>query len=89
MTVTEILDRTVGNIPVEIVQSKGTGVALVFVGGEYAGSAERDSTLGTWGAFALLRPDAGTVKHSEGMWGAIKDVISQHVESVLKAVLAK
>jgi hypothetical protein len=82
MTVKEILRR----MPLLLVKGKG-GIVLVFIGGEYAGSVERDEALGTWGAYALHRTDNPPV--SEGMWGAIGALICQHVEGAIKAVLAR
>lgn len=86
MSTTEILRGVIRGLPVEIVKAKG-GMALVFVCDEYAGSAERDDVLNTWSAFTLYRTDEPQV--SEGMWGAIDAIVSQHVESAIKAVLAR
>lgn len=86
MSVTETLRRVIRGLPVEIVTGKG-GMALVFVGDEYAGSVERDEALGTWGAFPLYR--VGEPRTSEGMWGAIDALIIEHVETAMKAVTAR
>jgi uncharacterized protein (DUF1330 family) len=81
------MEKTIRGLPVEIYRMKASDVAFVFVSGEYAGSADRDPMFGTWGAYTLYR--TGEVKHSEGMWDAIDRVISDHVESAVKAVLAR
>ena len=86
MSATEILRRIIRGLPVEIVKAKG-GMVLVFVSDEYAGSAERGDALGVWGAFTLYRTGAPTT--SEGMWGAIDAIVTEHVEMAMKAVLAR
>lgn len=86
MNTTEILRRIVRGLPVEVVKAKG-GMALVFVNDEYAGSAERDDALGTWGAYALYR--TGEPKTSEGMWGAIDAIVTEHVSTAMRAVFAR
>lgn len=86
MSTRDILRRIIRGLPVEIFKGKG-GIALVFVCDEYAGSAERDEVLGTWGAFTLHRTDEP--KTSEGMWGAIDAIVTEHVESAMKAVIAR
>jgi len=82
MTVKEILRH----VPVEIIKAKG-GMVLVFICDEYAGTVERDDTLGTWGAYTLHR--SGEPPVSEGMWGAIGALVYEHVEGTIKAVLAR
>lgn len=86
MTVTEILRRLVRGLPVEIIKAKG-GMVLVFVCDEYAGTVERDDALGTWAAYTLFR--LGEPSTSEGMWGAIDALVREHVETAVKAVLAR
>lgn len=86
MNMTEILRRVVRGVPVEVVKAKG-GMALVFVNDEYAGSAERDDALGTWGAYALY--GTGEPPTSEGMWSAIDAIVTLHVETAMKAVFAR
>jgi hypothetical protein len=87
MSTIEILRKVIRGMPVEIVTAKTGGIALVFVADEYAGSAERDNTLGTWGAFSLHR--TGDPKTSEGMWSAIDDVITEHVMGATRAILSR
>lgn len=87
MSTFEILRENILGMPVEIVRPKAGGIALVFVNDEYAGSAERDSILGTWGAYALHRTDAP--KTSEGMWSAIDAIVCEHMVQSMKAVLAR
>lgn len=86
MSTTEILRRIVRGLPVEILKAKG-GMALVFVNDEYAGTVERDEALGTWGAYTLYRTGEPTT--SEGMWGAIDAIVTEHIGIVMKAVLAR
>lgn len=86
MSTTEILSRIIRGMPVEIIKAKG-GMALVFICDEYAGTAERDDALGTWAAYTLYR--TGEPKTSEGMWGAIDAIVTEHVETAIKAVLAR
>lgn len=87
MRTTEILRERILGMPVEIVRPKAAGIALVFVNDEYAGSAERDDALGTWGAFALHR--TGEPETSEGMWSAIDSVVREHLISSMKAAVAE
>lgn len=85
MSTLELLQKTIRGLMVEILNVKG-GLALVFVNDEYAGSAERDNTLGTWGGYALY---ADAVQTDEGMWGAIDIVVQAHVSTAVQAVLAR
>lgn len=86
MRTTEILRSIVRALTVEIVKGKG-GTAFIFVNDEYAGSVERDEALGTWGAYSLFT--TGDIQTSEGMWGAIDAIVADHIDTSLKAALAR
>lgn len=87
MSTTEILRENILGLPVDIFRQPSSGMALVFVNDEYAGSAEKDSITGTWGAFSLYRN--GEPETSEGMWSAIDTVVREHLISSMKAAVAR
>lgn len=85
MSTTELLQRTISGVPIEVMTfAKGDG-ALVFVSDEYAGSVERDADLRTWTAYPLYVESGSNA--SAGMWEAIRRVIYVHITSAMKAVL--
>jgi len=81
------IKEAIKDVTVEVFTfAKGNG-ALIFIEGEYAGSAERDDTLETWTAIPLYRRAMSSP--ADGMWSAVQKVVHSHVEMCVKAVLAK
>ena len=86
MGITEILQRTIDGIDVEIVSyDKGNG-AFVFISDEYAGSVELDPSLRTWSANPLYSEHGGS---SAARWEAIRYVVHIYVTSAMKAALSR
>lgn len=87
MSATDVLQKVIDGVSVEVMTySKGDG-ALVFVDDEYAGSAERDSELQTWTAFPLFADNG--VNSSEGMWSAVRRIVRVHLLASMVEAMAR
>jgi hypothetical protein len=82
-----IIRETISGASVEVYTfDKGNG-AFVFVDDEFAGSVERDAMLQTWTSVPLYRRAISAP--ADGMWSAVRAVIHAHIDSCVKAALAR
>lgn len=83
----DIIRKAILGVTVEVLTFEKGNLAFVFMDDELAGSVERDATLDTWTALPLYL--GAKSEPTDGMWSAVQKVIHAHVDSCVKAVLAK
>jgi hypothetical protein len=83
----ETIRRAILGVTVEVLTFEKGNLAFVFMDNELAGSVERDVTLDTWTALPLYL--GARLTPADGMWAAVQKVVHAHVDSCVKAVLAR
>lgn len=83
----ETIRRAILGVTVEVLTFEKGNLAFIFIDNELAGSVERDATLDTWTALPLYLGVKS--EPTDGMWSAVQKVVHAHVDSCVRAVLAK